>query len=66
MLSDEEQYILDTDASETSIGDILSQLQNGEENAISNASFTYNKPEWYYCTMRQEFLAVINFFRQFE
>ena len=45
MPSDEEQYILDTDASETSIGDILSQVQNEKEKVIANASCTYNKPE---------------------
>ena len=43
MPSDEERYVLDTDASESSIGAVLSQVQNREERAIAYDSRTYNK-----------------------
>ena len=53
MPSDEGRYVLDTDASETSIGGVLSQVQNGEERVIAYASRTYNKAERNYCTTRK-------------
>ena len=66
MPSDEGRYILDTKASETSIGAVLSQVQNGEERVIAYASRTYNKAERNYCTTRKELLAVVYFIRQFK
>ena len=66
MHSDEGRFILDTDASETSISAVLSQVQNGDERAIAYASRTYNKAEWNYCTTRKELLAVVYFIRQFK
>ena len=59
--TDDGRYILDMDASETSIGAVLSQVQNGEERVIAYASRTYNKAERNYCTTRKELLAVIYF-----
>ena len=53
MSSDEGRYILYTDASDTSLGDVLSQVQNGEQRVIAYASRTYNKAEWNYCTTRK-------------
>ena len=66
MPSDEGRYILDTDASDTSIGAVLSQVQNGEERVIACASRTYNKSERNYCTTKKELLAVVYFIRQFK
>ena len=43
MPADEGRYVLDTDASETSIEAVLSQVQNGEERVTVYASRTYNK-----------------------
>ena len=61
---DEGRYILDTDASEASIGAVLSQVQNEEERAIAYASRTYNKSERNYCTTMKELRAVAYFIRQ--
>ena len=59
-------YILDTDASEQSIGAVLSQVQQQEERVIAYASRTYNNAERNYCTTRKELLAVGYFMRQFK
>ena len=66
MPSDEGRYILDTDASETSIGAGLSHVQNGEERVTAYASRKYNKAERNYCTTRNELLALVYFIRQFK
>ena len=66
MPSDEGRYILDTDPSETSIGAIHLQFQNGEDRVIAYSSRTYNKSERNYCTTRKELHAVIYFIRQFK
>ena len=57
MPSDERRYILDTDASETSIGAVLSHVQNEEQRVIAYANRTYNKAERNYCTTRKELLS---------
>ena len=62
--SDDGRYILDTDASETSIGAVLSQVQNGEDWVIAYASRTYNKAGRNYYTTRNELLAGVYFIRQ--
>ena len=64
--SDEGRYIVDTDASETSIEAVLSQFEIGEEMVIAYASRTYNKSDRNYCTTRKKHLAVIYFIRQFK
>ena len=66
MPSDEGRYVLDTDASETSIGTVLSQVHNGEEWVITYGSGTYNKAERNYCTTMKVLLAVVHFIRQFK
>ena len=66
MSSDEGRYVPDTDASETSIGAVLSQVQNGEDRVIAYASRTYSKAERNYCTTRKKLLAVVYFIRQFK
>ena len=59
-------FILDTDASDTGIGAVLSQTdENGRERVISYASRTLSKPERRYCVTRKELLSVITFIRHF-
>ena len=47
-------YVLNTDASEQSIGAVLSQKQGGEEKVITYASRTYIRAEQNYWTTRKE------------
>ena len=64
----QDQFILDTDASDKSIGGILSQIQDGQERVIGYASRTMNKSEKNYCVTDKELLAVkffIEYFRQY-
>ncbi|CAG2224296.1 unnamed protein product [Mytilus edulis] len=56
-----DKFILDTDASDTTIGAVLSQLQNGEERVICFASHVLLKPQRRYCTTRKELLATFYF-----
>ena len=53
------QFILDTDASNKSVGAVLSQVQNEEERVIAYMSKAMNKHEQSYCTTRKELLAVV-------
>ena len=64
MPSDDGRYILDPYASETSIGAVLSQVQNGEDWVIAYASRTYNKAGRNYSTTRKELLAGVYCIRQ--
>ena len=60
------QFILDTDASDTGIGAVLSQVdENGRERVISYGSRLLTKPERRYCVTRRELLAVVTFTRQY-
>jgi len=58
-------YILDTDASNHSIGAVLSQFQWGEERVISYASSHLTPAQQRYCVTRRELLAIVRFTRQF-
>ena len=61
-----DKFILDTDASDVSIGGVLSQLQDGKtEVVICYASHVLIKPQRKYCTTRKELLAVVKFCRHF-
>ena len=53
-------FILDTDASQQSVGGVLSQIQNGQEKVIAYYSRTLSGPEKNYCITRKELLAVIS------
>ena len=61
-----DQFILDTDASDQAIGAVLSQIQNGQERAIGYASIALTPEQKRYCTTRKELLAVVKFTRQFK
>jgi transposase InsO family protein len=60
------QFILDTDASNTGIGAVLSQVQQEEEKVIGYASKTLSKSERAYCTTYKELLAVVKFVKHFK
>ena len=59
-------FILDTDASNTGIGGVLSQLDDeGREQVIGYASRLLTKPECQYCITRRELLAVVTFIQHY-
>ena len=60
------QFILDTDASDTGIGAVLSQISDqGSERVIAYASRSLTRPEQRYCVTRKELLAVVSFVQHF-
>ena len=60
MPRDEGTYYLDTDASNTGSGAVLSQEQDGKEVVLAYASRTLAKPEMNYEVTRRELLAVVH------
>lgn len=59
-------FLLDTDASETAIGAVLSQVHDdGSEYVIAYASRLLSKQERNYCVTRKELLAVVTFLQHF-
>ena len=59
-------FVLDTDASDTGIGAILSQVQDdGGEVVIAYASRSLSRQEQRYCVTRRELLAVVEFIHHF-
>ena len=59
------EFILDTDASNHSIGGALYQVQDGEERLIAYASKTLTDTQRNYCTTKRELLAVIRMVKIF-
>jgi len=53
------QYVLDTDASDTALGAVLQQEQNGKLHVIGYASRTLTASEARYCINRRELLGVV-------
>ncbi|UYV72260.1 K02A2.6-like [Cordylochernes scorpioides] len=60
-----EQFILDKDASNTGIGAVLFQTQDGVERVIAYFSKTLSKPEKNYCVTRRELLAIVKSIEHF-
>ena len=59
-------FILDTDASDTGIGAVLSQLDDsGAERVVAYASRSLTRPERRYCVTRKELVAVTYFIQHF-
>ena len=65
MPDDHGTFILDTDASDSSIGAVLSQVQGGVEKVIAYAGRSLSKQERNYCVTRRELLAIVHFARYF-
>ena len=58
-------FILDTDASNISVGGVLSQMQEGYEKVISYGSKKLDKRQQRYSVTRRELLAAITFITEF-
>jgi len=59
-------FIIDTDASDTSIGAVLSQVDaQGVGHVVAYASRILTKAEQNYCITRRELLAVVTFLQHF-
>ena len=61
----EGKFVLDTDASSTAIGAVLSQIQGGEEKVIAYARCALSKSRQNYCTTYKELYAVVIFMKYF-
>ena len=61
----EGQYVLDTDASNTGMGSVLSQIQDGDEKVLSYYSKLFNTAERRYCVTRRELLAIVQSIKHF-
>jgi hypothetical protein len=59
------EYVLDTDASHSSVGAVLSQLQDGTEHVIAYASHKLTQAERNYCVTRKELLSVYKYVKHF-
>ena len=59
-------FILDTDACDSGVGGVLSQVQDGNERVIAFASRAMSKSERRYCVTRKELLAIVHFVKYFK
>jgi len=66
MPTDNDEFVLDMDASDFAIGAVLSQRQEGVERVIAYASRSLDRRERNYCVTRKELLAVVYFLRYFK
>lgn len=60
-----DEFILDTDASDSAIGAELIQIQDGVERTIAYSSHVLSAEQRRYCTTRKELLAVVVFTREY-
>ena len=58
-------FILDTDASDASIGAILSQVHDGKERVVCYGSRSLTKSERKYCVTRKELLSLVFFVKHY-
>lgn len=58
-------FILDTDASRTAIGGVLSQVHDDGEHVVAYFSRCLSKHERQYCITRKEMLAVVEAIKHF-
>ena len=65
MPTDDGEMVLDTDASDKSIGAVLSQIQGGEERVIAYAGRILDKREANYCVTRKELLVIVYSLKHF-
>ena len=61
----EDPFVIDTDASLTGVGAVLSQVQDGQERVLCYYSHRLSKAEHNYCVTRRELLAVVRATRRF-
>ena len=66
MPDDESAFVLDTDASHSAIGAVLSQKKAGVEHVVAYASRKMSKAECNYSATRKELLAVVSFIKYFK
>lgn len=59
------KYVLETDASNHSLGAVLSQFQWGEERVFAYASSHLTPAQQSYCVTRRELLAIVQYTRQY-
>ena len=59
------KFILDTDASNSAVGAVLSQIQDNKERVIAYMSKSMNVHERAYCITRKELLAVVTALKHF-
>ena len=62
---DDGKFILDVDASDLSVGAVLSRLQGEKDRMIAFFSQRHSATELNYCTTRKELLAVVKVLRKF-
>ena len=60
-----DMFVLDTDASGTCLGAVLSQVQDGTEKVVAYYSKVLSRTERNYCVTRRELLAVVAAIRHF-
>ena len=63
--STKDPFILYTDASQTAMGAVLAQIQDGKERAICYASKAFTKAQTNYSATKRELLAIVQFTRHF-
>ena len=59
-------FILDSDASDTAIGCVLSQKQDGVEKVIAYGSKMLSSSQRSHCVTYRELLAVVEFVRHYK